>query len=286
MAQLAALTEYCASRLTAPQGGSSVDSMKRHTLAAAVLAVIVSSFPPRAIAAETAALTARELADKLGAAVQDGDSVARVRFNIQSQDAGEPGVLQLQIKSRRSAGKSEVAYRVLWPTERKGEGFVLRQKGTGAVSGDVFSPAGKPSHLGGQAIAESALGSDLAYVDTIENFFLWGQQALAGKETIGNADCVILESKPSGGDASSYGKVRSWIDTSKMLALRVEKFDKSGRLVRRIDTTQVAKDDIGRNVPAAMTVHKTGGGTTEIDGSNLRHDASVTDADFASEGAR
>jgi hypothetical protein len=65
-----------------------------------------------------------------------------------------------------------------------------------------------------------------------------------------------------------------------MVTLRVEKFDKSGRPVRRIETTQVAKDDTGRNVPAGMTV-QAGGRTTEIDGANIRHDVTHPDADFS-----
>lgn len=233
----------------------------------------------RIAAAETATLTAAELAAKLAAAVQDGDSVARVKFTVRPAPGAEPSTLQVQIKSRRTAGKSEVAYNVLWPAERKNESFALRQSRGGAASGQ---PSGGALRLDRSRMLEPALGSDLAYQDTIENFFDWAKHSLAGNETVGNADCVILESRPGEGDATPYGKVRSWIDPRKMVVMRVEKFDRSGRLLRRIETTSVSKDDIGRNVPAAMTVQRAGsGGVTEIDGANIRHDAALTDADFA-----
>lgn len=244
------------------------------------LLFLVLLAPP--LAAEEATMSAAELAGQLAGAVQDGNSVARVKFKVAPAGGAEATVLQLQIKARRTAEKSEVAYEVLWPTERKGERLVLRQRGTGAVEAATFVPPDKRQRLAAGQMLEPVLGSDLAAQDAVENFFRWKQQTLGAREKIGNADCVILESRPGAGDSSPYGKVVSWIDARKMIPLRVEKFDKSGKLLRRIETTQTAKDDRGRNVPAAMTVTRAGGSsTTEIDGSNLRHDVTVGDADFA-----
>lgn len=232
-----------------------------------------------------AEMTASELAAALGAAAQDGNSVARARLKIQPEEGGAPVVLQLQIKSRRTPEKSEAAYAVLWPAGRKGEAFVVRQERSGAPEGFSFAPPDRESRLDPPRLREGAFGSDLAYQDSIENFFLWSGQSLAGREHEGKVDCVILESKPGTKDSSPYGRVRSWIDPRRMIALRVEKFDKQGRLACRIDTTQVAKDDIGRHVPASLTIRRTGSGTvTEIEGSNIRHDAGLQDADFTPAG--
>lgn len=237
--------------------------------------------------ARAAEVTAKDLAASLGTAAQDGDSVARVRFKIQPEAGGEANVLQLQIKSRRPAKSSAVVYSVLWPAERKGEAFLLNQEQTGAAGGLQFVPPDRETRLDASAMSKPALGSDLAYQDVIENFFLWSGQSLAGNENIGKVACVMLDSKPGPGDVSPYGRVRSWIDPRRMIALRVEKFDKQGRPVCRIDTTQVAKDDMGRSVPASMTVRRTGSGTvTEIEGSNLRHDVKLADADFSPQGLR
>lgn len=243
-----------------------------------LLAIAICLCCAHIASADTETLTAAELAEKLAAAVQDGDSVARVKFTIRPASGAQPSTLQVQIKSQRGAGKSEVAYNVLWPAERKNESFALRQIRGGAASGRSSAGAARleRSHM-----LEPALGSDLAYQDTIENFFQWSKHSLAGNETVGNADCVILESRPGEGGATPYGKVRSWIDPRKMVVMRVEKFDRSGKFLRRIETTAVSKDDIGRNVPAAMTVQRAGSGSvTEIDGANIRHDVTLTDGDF------
>lgn len=223
-----------------------------------------------------APLSAAQLAERLAAAVEDGDATARARFKT-----GSGEVLQVQIKSRRGPGRTAVAYEVLWPAERKGETIILRRSGGGAPEGWIKSPSCEPKRLAPAQLTDGIFGSELAVRDVIENFFRWGNQALAGQERIGNADCVILESRPGGKDSTSYGKIRSWIDPRRMVAMRVEKYDRSGRLVRRIETTQVAKDDQGRHVPAGMEVTQTGRpGATEISGSNIRHDVQHEEAVF------
>ncbi len=249
----------------------------RNLLALLLLPLLLS----RPAYAEDNTISAAELSTRLAGSLEDGNSVARVKFTTKPASGGA-AVLQLQIKARRTAAQSEVAYEVLWPAERKGEGLVLRQRGTGAVEAAMLTPPDRRQRLGSAQMLDPLLASALAVQDAVENFYRWNRQTLGGREKIGNADCVILESRPGPGDRSPYGKVVSWVDLRKMLPLRVEKFDQSGKLIRRIVTDRIAKDDEGRNVPASMTVTvASGASTTDIDGSSLRHDVTLTDADFA-----
>jgi hypothetical protein len=233
--------------------------------------LLLALLPLAATPAAAAEWTAPELAGAMAAAVEDGDATARVKMT-----SPDTGVLQVRIKSRRTPDDAATVYEILWPKERQGERFVLRRNGAGAVT----APDGTTDRLGPADLSQPVFGTALAYADVIENFFRWDKQALGGTEEVGKTECVILDSRPGGKDTTIYGKVRSWIDPRRMVTLRVEKFDKSGRLVRRIETTQVAKDDTGRNVPAGMTV-QAGGRTTEIDGANIRHDVTHPDADFS-----
>ncbi|MBU3665315.1 MAG: outer membrane lipoprotein-sorting protein [Chthoniobacterales bacterium] len=252
--------------------------MKLPFLAVICLVSLISSV---VCAEEPESLTAPELAAKLASAVQDGNSAARARFSVQPSRGGEATVLQVQIKSHRDAEGSAVAYEVQWPAGRKGERFVISQRGTGPAKGASYIPPDRRESITSGQLLGSLLGTDLAFADAVENFFLWKNQTFCGREQIGGTDCVILESKPGAGDSSPYGKVRSWIDPRRMVALRVEKSDKSGRILRRIDSSQIVKDDVGRYVPATMTVRRASGeSVTEIDGSNLRHDVRFAPADF------
>ena len=226
-------------------------------------------------------MTANELSSRLSALRQNGTSYVRLRMEIKGA-ARE--TLQIQIKERRTKTSSEVVYQVLFPKERKGESVLLRKIGNQPATGSVFVP---PDTLRPIAdLKEPLLGSDLAYEDVIEDFFAWDHQAILGNEEVDGVKCSILESKPGKDQRSIYGSVRSWIDLRRLVPLRVEKFDGSGKLLRLIDTTRVVAD-AGHHIPANLEV--VGGradSSTLLDGSRIRHDAAYTDRDFTIEGLK
>jgi hypothetical protein len=231
--------------------------------------------------AQGEAASAADLAGKLAAAVEDGDSTTRLRLKIEPVSGGGDTVLQVQIKARRSQGSTLVFYQIFWPKERNSESFLLRQENGKSPEGYMFTPPQTMTTLGKANMSDAVFGSDLSYQDVVENFFRWQNQELAGQETVDRVDCVILDSKPGSGDSTPYSRVRSWIDTRRMVTLRVEKYDASGNVARRITTTRVTRDDSGRNVPSMLVVQRPGSATeTEVEGSNLRHDVTLTDEDF------
>jgi hypothetical protein len=231
--------------------------------------------------ADDKAPTAEELAALLSKSIADGDSATRLRMNIKPTAGGKKTVLQLQVKARRTASKSEVVYQTLWPKDRKGESFVLQKRRGSAPVGSALRPPKTVSPLNRANMKDSIFGSDLAYEDVIDNFFHWESQSLAGKEMIGRVECIILESKPGAKSSSHYGSVRSWIDPKKLVPLRIEKFSSAGKLAVRIDTDRVSKNDRARHVPSRLVVRRTGSGTeTEVEGSDIRHSMKYSDKDF------
>lgn len=235
---------------------------------------------PSHAAEQSQPLGANELAARLDAARKDGSSYVRLRMEIKGE-AKE--TLQLQIKERRTSDSTDVVYQVLYPKERKGESVLLQKQGKLAARGSVFVPPDTVRPI--EDPKESLLGSDLACEDVVDNFFAWEQQALAGVEELNGVKCSILESKPTKGEHSIYDSVKSWIDVRRLVPLRIEKY-KSGKLLRRIDTTRVVSD-AGRQIPADLTV--TGvrpGSSTLLDGSRIRHDVTYTDRDFTVEGLK
>ena len=249
--------------------------MKMHTklLAAAALASAFT-FSTAIAADESAAMTAGDLAAKLSALQADGNSYVRMRL-----EAGAAGVLQLEGKQRRGGKGSEVVYRVLFPKDRKGEAVLLRPGG-----GTRFVPPNTLQPISAGQMDDAFFGSALANADLVENFFSWPQQAIVGTETVDRVNCQILESKPSKG-GSIYGSVKSWIDMRRMVPLKVEKYSGSGQLVRKIETTKVVTDDKHRQIPANLNI--TGPkGTSDLDGSKIKHGVSFTDAEFTPEGLK
>jgi len=237
--------------------------------------------------AQDAAPSAKDLAAQLNNNIQDGSSLVRLKMEVRQPAAGGKMVLQLQVKSQRAKGSVDITYQILWPKERKGEGFLLRKSGGRAATGSVFTLPDSLVPLTAAKMDDGIFGSDLSYDDLVENFFAWDNQAIVGTETVDRVPCQIVESKPGGGDRSGYSKVRSWIDTKRMIPLRVEKYAASGKLAKRIDTTKVAKDDTGKSVAASFSLQRSGqDSVTEIEGSNIKHDVGFTAADFTPEALR
>jgi hypothetical protein len=230
---------------------------------------------------EAAADPASELATRL-AAVQQGTSFVRLRLAVEDPAAKEASTLQLQIKERRTPDSAEVLYQVLWPSDRKGESVLLKREGKAAPSGHQFTVPDNLVALGTADLDGQLFGSDLAYADLIEEFFTWEGQSLIGRETVDGVDCAVLESKPGRSQSSVYGGVRSWIDEAKLVPMRVEKFDRDGRLVRRIVTTRVHKNDRDHHVPATIVVTRPGAttSTTELEGSRNKVDVKYDDETF------
>src|SRR5262245_30786028 len=189
---------------------------------------------------------ANDLASRLSALRQNGASYVRVRMEIKRPTTE---TLQLQIKERRTKSATDVVYQVLYPKERKGESVLLRKIGKSPASGSVFVPPNTVRPIAD--MKEPLLGSDLSYEDVVDNFFAWDLQGIVGTEKVDGVNCTILESKPGKDEHSIYGSVRSWIDTRRLVPLRVEKYAGSGKLLRRIDTTRVVAD-AGHHIPANL----------------------------------
>jgi outer membrane lipoprotein-sorting protein len=236
----------------------------------------------RSPAAEAPApASAPDLASRLSALYQNGSTYVRARMEIQG---ATKETLQLQIKQRRTKTSTDILYQVLFPKDRKGESVLLRKTGDRPASGLVFTPPATVRPV--ESMKSPLLGSDLTCEDIVENFFAWDSQAIAGTAVVDGVNCTILESKPGKGERSSYGSVRTWVDTRRTVPLRVEKYSSSGQLLRRIDTTRVVPD-AGNHIPANLVVHGARPNlTTELEGSRIRHDVTFTDADFSEEGLK
>ena len=229
----------------------------------------------------TPPLSANALASQLSALQQDGASYVRLRLEIKG---ATKETLQLQIKERRTKNATEVVYQVLFPKERKGESVLLRKIGNRPASGSVFAPPNTVRTI--DDLKEPLLGSDLSYEDVIEDFFAWDQQAITGTEEVDGISCQILESKPGKGQRSIYGSVRSWIDTRRLVPLRVDKYSNSGQLLRRIDTTRVVAD-AGHHIPANLSVRSgRQDSSTSLDGSHIKHEVNFADHEFTVDGLK
>ena len=236
--------------------------------------------------AESPVMSARDLAASLSVR-QDGTSYVRLRLDVKQPNDMAKIALQIQIKQRRTKAANDLVYQVLWPKERKGEAVLLHEADGRPPTGALFMPPDKLRSLDASQMNGALFDSDLSYQDVIENFFAWENQAIVGNEVINRVSCIILESRPGKGESTPYSSVRSWIDLSRLVPLRVEKYLASGGLARRIETTRVATDDKGRFIPATLTVRGSqADSVTNLEGSRIKHDVTYGDREFTPEGLK
>jgi outer membrane lipoprotein-sorting protein len=238
-----------------------------------------------ALASAAADLSPKELALAV-AAKQEGDAYVRLRLQVKPSGSVADETLQLQIKERRTPSATDLVYQVLWPQSRKGESVLLHQGAGQVVNGSLFTPPDKSQSFTASQLREPFFGSDLSYIDVIEDPLSWDNQTILGTEAINGVNCTILESKPNKGE-SEYAKVRSWIDPNRLVQMRIEKYLPSGELRVRIETSRVSNDDKGRPIPANLTVHNPKqGSVTELDGSRIKHNVTFSDSEFTPEGLK
>ena len=255
-------------------------------ITASILGFILLVSVARGANLESSVTSARDLAATLSAR-QDGTSYVRLRLDVKQPNDTTKIALQIQIKQRRTNGADNIVYQVLWPKERKGEAVLLHETAGRPPAGSLFMPPDKLRSLDAAQMNEALFGSNLSYQDVIENFFAWENQVITGNEVVNRVNCIILESRPGKGESTPYGSVRSWIDPSRLVPLRVEKYLPSGGLARRIETTRVATDDKGRFIPATLTVRGSReDSVTVLEGSRIKHDVTYSDREFTPEGLK
>jgi Outer membrane lipoprotein-sorting protein len=232
------------------------------------------ALPLFALAAESAPDLAGQLRAK-----QEGSTFVRVRMQIATGET-----FQLQIKSRVSHDTSDVVYQILFPKDRKGEA-VLLHRSEEKFTGTLFIPPDTVRPIASGQINQPLFGSDLTYEDIIDSPYRWNHQAILGTEVIDGKSCQVLESKPGKGHSSSYSSVKTWIDPRRLVPCRIEKYDASGKVVRRINTTRILLDG-NESLPADLKVYGPKGTVTEITGSRIKRSVSYADTEFTLEGLK
>ena len=243
--------------------------MNRHL----ILAAVFLALPQFASAADSGS----DLAAKLRAK-ESGSTFVRIRMQV----GGD--TLQVQIKSRVSAAAADIVYQILFPKERKGESVLLHRSGQ-KFSGTVLKLPDNLKPIGAGEMNQALLGSDLSYEDIIDSPFAWSQQAVVGTENIGRFPCQILESKPGNDHRSSYASVKTWIDSNRMVPLQIEKYDSSGKVVRRINITRMLLNG-GDSLPADLEVTGPRGSVTHITGSGIKRGLNYPETEFSAEGLK
>jgi uncharacterized protein len=158
------------------------------------------------------------------------DEKAEIKMLIKERD-GSTKERELVIKKKNNNGQKALV-KLQKPADLKGVGLLSEAKG-----GDETQWLYLPSEKRSRRIASSNkngkfLDSDLTYEDmslsTYENFNNSIEKQVEGKNV------AILVSVAKDKDASSYGKIRTWVDTKNFRILQSQYYDSKGKLVKKM----------------------------------------------------
>ncbi len=159
-----------------------------------------------------------------------------------------------------------------------------RERGTKMLKlGDqlwIYSPATDRTILiSGHMLRQSVMGSDLSYEDMMEDRRLLKiyEARVVGEERFLDATCWVLELLAKKSDVA-YPSRKIWVDETRFVVLREERYARSGMLLKTTEVKKVMKTQ-GRWVPDRVIykdVLKTGEGTDFILDS-IEFDAEIPD---------
>lgn len=122
-----------------------------------------------------------------------------------------------------------------------------REKGTKMLKLDnqlwIYSPAtDRVIQISGHMLRQSVMGSDLSYEDMMTDRPLLEQYKadVTGEETIDGRKCWVLQLTAIVTDVN-YASQKMWVDQERLVPLKVELFAKGGKLLKRIEFSDVKR---------------------------------------------
>ena len=124
-----------------------------------------------------------------------------------------------------------------------------REKGTKMLKLDdqlwmYTSQSDRIIKISGHMLRQSVMGSDLSYEDMMENprLAVLYQADVIADTVLLERPCYILSLKAKS-DGVTYAERKLWVDKERMIALREERFAKSGKLLKVIEVTEIMMVD-------------------------------------------
>jgi len=258
------------------------------TLVALAAAFWAVGPPPASPHTSAPALTADQVVAKVIAARRTSGfriHAKLIRTTPGPDAAKEKDTRQLLIKGRRDGEALKVLYQVLWPSQFAGEAILVEDSGDHHMKGIVYQK-GAATPLTSQALETHFFGSDLRIEEVIEGFWYWPSRKSMGEETIGKRQCMIVELRPGPDTVTQYSKVKAWIAPDIALAMRIQLFDREGKLVKTVTTDRVVKQG-NRWQAATLRVQPAGSRSqTILEGTKSERDLELPAADFTLEAIR
>jgi len=117
----------------------------------------------------------------------------------------------------------------------------------------MYSPqTDRTIRIAGHMLRQSVMGSDLSYEDMMEDPKLENMYTatVTGEDTLNGRDCWVLKLTAKDDDIAYHSR-KIWVDKERMIALKENRYAKSGKLLKTAEIREVMRQD-GRWYPKNM----------------------------------
>lgn len=106
----------------------------------------------------------------------------------------------------------------------------------------IPEPSDRIITISGHLLKQSVMGSDLSYEDITENRGLLDMYdaKIIKSDTVNSRDCFVIDLTAKEKDITYYSR-KIWVDKTKWLPMKEERFAKSGKLLKRTEIKSVMK---------------------------------------------
>jgi hypothetical protein len=154
---------------------------------------------------------------------------------------------EVALRAQLRAGSAKVPFllevrngAVRYLFENPSEEIQLRLEENGSVLEEVKTGGAIPVAV--VRLDDSVRGGLITYEDLALKFLYWKNPKLLGSETVRSREAWKIEVLAPA-DSSQYGAVRVWIDKASAALLRIEGYDREGKLAKRFEVVSAQKID-------------------------------------------
>ena len=176
------------------------------------------------------ALTGDELAQQMDSQKTPLDSKVDLLMTLTNKKG------KTRTSSLRSINKDDGEKQIIWflsPADDKGVSLLKIEHEDRDDEMRLWLPAFKKiRRISAKKRSDSFMGSDMSYEDLSSRQLDEFKFSLIGKEVYERRTCHLLASKPKEHIRTEYSRHITWVDSTLLIPLKEESFDKSGQLLK------------------------------------------------------
>jgi hypothetical protein len=228
--------------------------------------------------------SAQEIIDKALDNDTTGFQSGKAQLTLTIQDkGGAKRERSLEVKSKRTDGKSTSLVTLTAPAQVKGQAFLFAEK-----EGDddvwMYLPAFKVTRrIEGKQKNGAFLGSHFTYSDLETRDLEDATYEKQPDDKIAKDDVYVIAATPKPDANSDYTKIVTYIRKTDFVLLKSKFFGKGNKLKKTLFVEKLDKTSAGRTYASQTTLSTAEGGFTTIAVTGLETDVEIPDSVFSRE---